>query len=72
VREGEAAAKKDDNAPDEESRSEQSRSDEESQARDPYLDAQAAPPPRPVVTPLPTSPQPVAPTEGTDPMKKEE
>jgi hypothetical protein len=73
VREGEAAAKKG-SSQDEEKRDEQSQSHqshEEPGARDPYLDAQAAPPPRPVITPVETSPQPVAPAETTDPLKKE-
>lgn len=78
VREGEAAAKKDrggdkDSSGDEEKRDDRNRSGEEPNARDPYLDAQAAPPVRPVViTPGETSPQPVAPGETTDPLKKED
>jgi ElaB/YqjD/DUF883 family membrane-anchored ribosome-binding protein len=77
MREGEAAAKKDsggdkDSSGDEEKRDDRNRSGEEPNARDPYLDAQAAPPPRPAITPVATGPQPVAPTETTDPLKKED
>jgi hypothetical protein len=77
IREGEAAAKKDSRGDqvrsgDEEKRGGQNQSEGDANTRDPYLDAQTAPPPRPVITPVVTDSQPGAPEEGRDPLKKEE
>ncbi|MGZ8401590.1 MAG: hypothetical protein ACXWVI_09860, partial [Methyloceanibacter sp.] len=71
MREGEAAAKKD-NPGDEEKRGEQSQSDAEPGARDPYLDAMATPPVRPVIEPVGTEPEPPMPIETRDPLKKDD